>query len=43
MCEFFGIPEYRCIAAEGLDAGLRPVPEILQEAMRQIDQVLETF
>lgn len=43
MSEFFGIPEYRCIAAEGLDAGLRPVPEILQEAMRQIDQVLETF
>lgn len=33
MCRFFGIQRYDCIAAEGLDMGLRPVDIILQEAM----------
>lgn len=32
LCGFFGIPRFDCVAADGLDLGLRPVEEILAEA-----------
>ncbi len=43
MCKFFGIERFSCVAADGLDAGVRPVEEILQDAMKQIDDVLLGF
>ena len=35
MCEFFGIDTYECIAADGLDLGIRPVDEIISEAIQK--------
>ena len=32
LCGFFGIRRFDCVAADGLDLGLRPVEEILAEA-----------
>ncbi len=43
MSRFFGISAYECVSAEGLDAGIRPVSEILEEAMGKIDMVLKNF
>lgn len=43
MCEFFGIETYDCIAAEGLDLGIRPVNVILEEAMEKAAEVAEKF
>ena len=43
MSHFFGIQSYDCVAAEGLDAGIRPVEDILQDAKKEIDEVLKHF
>ena len=43
MSHFFGIERYDCIAADGLDAGVRTVEEILQEAKEKIDTLIKTF
>lgn len=43
MCRFFGIDRYDCVAADGLDLGLRPVNDIMREAMEEADHVLETL
>lgn len=41
MCRFFGIDRYDCVAADGLDLGLRPVNEIMRDAMKEADKILE--
>lgn len=43
MSHFFGIKNYDCVAAEGLDTGIRPVEDIMQDAKKKIDEVLEHF
>ncbi|MBR4015738.1 MAG: NAD(P)H-dependent oxidoreductase [Anaerotignum sp.] len=43
MSKFFGIEQYTCIAAEGLDLGIRPAEEILQEAMRKAEEIAKSF
>ena len=43
MCEFYGIETYTCIAAEGLDLGIRPVEEIMKEAFAEADCVAASF
>ncbi len=43
MSVFFGIENYDCIFAEGLDMGLRPVEVILEEAMKKGEAVLAKF
>ncbi len=43
MSDFFGIPKYHCVAADGLDMGLRPVADILDDAKKELDTVLQTF
>lgn len=43
MSKFFGIDRYDCIAAEGLDAGIRPVNDIMKEAMAKADEILKDF
>lgn len=43
MSQFFGIEQFSCVAADGLDAGVRPVEEILEEAKKKIDAVLVGF
>ena len=43
MCEFFGIQRYDCIAAEGLDMGIRPVEVILEEAMEKAKEMAADF
>lgn len=43
MCEFFGIEKYDCIAAEGLDMGIRSVNIILDEAMEYAKEVVKRF
>lgn len=43
MCEFFGIENYDCIAAEGLDMGIRSVDIILGEAMEYAKEVVKRF
>lgn len=43
MCEFFGIETYDCVAAEGLDLGIRSVEEILGEAMAEASAIAKQF
>ena len=43
MCDFFGIPRYDCVAGDGLDTGVRPVEEILEDAKAEIDRLLAEF
>ena len=43
MCDFFGIPRYDCVAGDGLDTGVRPVEEILEDAKKEIDRLLAEF
>ncbi len=43
MCDFFGIDAYDCVAADGLDLGLRPVEDILQDAKKELDTILQKF
>lgn len=35
LCHFFGIPRFDCVAADGIDLGIRPPEEILAEAKAQ--------
>ena len=43
MAGFFGIGQYDCVAAEGLDIGAWPVEELMDKAKAQADKVLEKF
>lgn len=43
MCDFFGIEKYHCVAADGLDLGLRPVQDILDDAKKELATILQTF
>ena len=43
MAVFFGIENYRCIAAEGLDLGIRSVEEILEESYAKMDELVREF
>ncbi|WP_352401193.1 NAD(P)H-dependent oxidoreductase [Anaerotignum sp.] len=43
MSQFFGIEKYDCVAAEGLDIGIRPVEVILEEAMEKAKVVAIEF
>ena len=43
MAGFFGIGQYDCVAAEGLDIGAWPVEELMDKAKVQADKVLEKF
>lgn len=43
MCVFFGIEKYDCIAAEGLDMGVFPVEELLNQAKAKASEAAKTF
>lgn len=43
MAEFFGIENYDCIFAEGLDLGIKPVEQLLEEAHPLADKVAAKF
>ena len=43
MAEFWGIKDYDCIFAEGMDLGIKPVEEILDEGKKLADKVAEKF
>ena len=43
MCGFFGIEKYDCIFAEGMDLGIRPVEEILGEAINKAVEAGKEF
>ncbi|WP_313526143.1 NAD(P)H-dependent oxidoreductase [Anaerotignum sp.] len=43
MSQFFGIGKYDCVAAEGLDIGIRPVEVILEEAMEKAKVLAGNF
>ena len=43
LCGFFGIPQFDCVAADGLDLGTRPPEEILAEAKAKAAALAETL
>lgn len=43
MAEFFGIPSFAHVAADGLDLGREPVEAILARAISQAEALAETF
>ncbi len=43
LCGFFGIPRFDCVAADGLDLGLRPPDEILAEAAKKAEALGRAF
>ncbi len=43
MCQFFGIDEYVCVAADGLDTGARPVADIMADAKQEALAVAKEF
>lgn len=43
MAEFFGIGQYGCIAAEGLDIGLVPAEELMAAAMKEAEEAAKAF
>ena len=43
MAGFFGIEKYECVAAEGLDIGVWPVEELMDQAKAQATEVAKTF
>lgn len=43
MCGFFGIDEYRSVAADGLDLGIEPPEEILARAKTRAVEEAKTF
>lgn len=43
MCAFFGIEKYDCIAAEGLDMGILPVEDLLNQAKAKATEVAKAF
>lgn len=43
MSDFWAIKDYDCIFAEGLDLGIKPVDEILNEAKKLADKIAKKF
>ena len=43
LCGFFGIPQFDCVAADGLDLGTRSPEEILTEAKAKAAALAETL
>ena len=43
MAGFFGIENYDCVAAEGLDIGAWPVEELMEQAKARASEVAKTF
>lgn len=43
LCEMFGIDEFRCIAAEGIDAMPDKAEEIMQKALREAREAAQDF
>ena len=43
LCDFWGIPEFSCIAADGLDLGTEPPEDILNRAIIEAKQAAKDF
>lgn len=43
MALFFGIDRYDCVAAEGLDIGVWPVEELMEQAKAKATEIAKTF
>ncbi len=43
LCEFWGIPRFDVVAADGLDLGKEPVQTILDRAMEEVLSLVDNF
>jgi len=43
LCEFWGIPRFDVVAADGLDLGLEPVQVILDRAIENALSLVDNF